>query len=89
MSLWTETIPHPIDSAQDKKEEPFGQRWFEIDSAMRSSAHQLDGARFEAVMRADMRVLALAGFFPERGYKRIGVFNEAVEVMKELGRLTQ
>jgi hypothetical protein len=40
-------------------------------------------------MRADMRVLALAGFFPERGYKRIGVFNEAVEVMQELGRLTQ
>ena len=89
MSLWTETIPHLSESAEGERTEPFGPRWFEMDAAMRTCAHRLEGARFEAIMRADLRVLALAGLFPERGYKRIGVFNEAVEVMKELGRLTR
>lgn len=88
MSLWTETIPHKSSAAEAPRGDPLGPRWFAQDAVMRGRAHQLDGPRYEALMRADLRVLALAGLIPERGYKKNGAFNEAVAVMKELGRLT-
>lgn len=47
---------------------------------------QLDGETHQAQMRAELRLLALAGFIPERGYKKAHAFNDAVELMKELAR---
>jgi hypothetical protein len=37
-------------------------------------------------MRTDLRMLALAGFIPERGYKKAHAFHDAVELMRELAR---
>jgi len=91
MSLWLETSPdtHEEERSSQPKQGILDPLWFGLDAAMRSSMHKLDGKHYEAMMRADLRVLAVAGIVPERGYKKIGVFRDAVEVMKDMERLTR
>lgn len=90
MNPWTETIPN---TCKDDKQgcRPATEigaeaRFFGMDSALRRIKHQLDGASHQSKLRADLRTLALAGFIPERGYKKIHAFRDAVELMKELAR---
>ncbi len=93
MSLWSHENPHEVEANEAELEVPvqgaYSSRWFGIDSALRSSIRRLDGRMYEAIMRADLRVLALSGWFPERGYKKIGAFRDAVEVMKDMDRLSR
>lgn len=90
MSLWSEISPENDERVpREAAAGGLGAQWFGIDAAMRKATHALDGELFEAIMRADLRVLALAGLVPERGYKRLGVFREAVEVMKDMERLAR
>jgi len=93
MSLWSQENPEVKETDEAERgipiQGPVGHHWFGLDAAMRSSMHKLDGSYYEAIMRADLRVLAVSGFIPERGYKKIGVFRDAVEVMKDMERLTR
>ena len=86
MSLWIETSPEK-DKNCSASEGTLCPRWRGINAELCASIHQFDGARFEAIMRGDLRVLALAGLYPERAYKKISVFKEAVSVMQEMRRL--
>ncbi len=90
MNPWTDTIRNSNEEAEAKfrqrAELPAEAHFFGVDSALRRAMHQLDGGSHEAKMRADLRLLALAGFIPERGYKKAHAFRDAVELMRELAR---
>ncbi len=90
MNPWTETIPNIREEleqgCQTAAELPLEARFFGVDSALRRVKHELDGDSHQAKMLADLRILALAGFIPERGYKKAHAFRDAVELMKELAR---
>lgn len=90
MSLWIETSPEKDKNCSAIKvpaEGAISPRWLGINAALRAAMHKFDGARYEAIMRGDLRVLALAGLYPERAYKKIRTFKEAVAVMQEMRRL--
>ncbi len=61
-------------------------RMLGLDACLRRAMRELDGESYETRMRSDLRMLALAGFIPERGYKRMSAFKDAVELMAELAR---
>lgn len=93
MNPWTETIRNIREDleqgCQPVAELPLEARFFGVDSALRRVIHELDGESHQAKLAADLRMLALAGFIPERGYKRAPAFRDAVELMKELARNTR
>jgi hypothetical protein len=64
-------------------------RLLSIDASLRRARHELDGGHHEAHMRCDLRILALAGFIPERGYRKESAFRDAVELMRELAQNTK
>ena len=90
MNPWIDTIPHKCEEAQQgcnlESGLPAEARFFGVDSALRRVIHQLDGEAHQAKMRSELRMLALAGFIPERGYKKSHAYSDAVELMKELAR---
>ena len=93
MSLWLEENPHKREVEEENRAatsvDELNCRWFGLDAALRQSMHHLNGHSYEAIMRADLRVLAVSGFIPERGYKKLSAFRDAVEVMKDMERLVR
>jgi|694.fasta_scaffold03917_12 hypothetical protein len=90
MNPWTDSIQNTHEEGEPQSrppaELPTEARFFGVDSALRRVRHQLDGESHQAKMRTDLRMLALAGFIPERGYKKAHAFHDAVELMRELAR---
>lgn len=90
MNPWTDPIQNIHEEGEQHSrptaELPTEARFFGVDAAVRRVRHQLDGESHEAKMRSDLRMLALAGFIPERGYKKAHAFRDAVELMRELAR---
>ncbi|MEI6517613.1 MAG: hypothetical protein WCN89_02860 [bacterium] len=90
MSLWIETSPEKDKNCSAIKvpaEGALSPRWLGINAALCASIHRFEGARFETIMRGDLRILALAGLYPERAYKKISVFKEVVSVLQAMRRL--